>query len=209
MMEISDIRPTRSELIEIKKKITIAKKGHQILEMKRDGLIHEFFELLARAQDIEEKLASAYRDAEDNILLARAVVGTEQLKTAVFARKESPTVRLATKNVMGVVLPKLDFRFHPRKNASDRGYGVIDTPPLVDEVITSYEKLLEAIIEAAELETVLKKLIEEIESTKRRVNALNYRVIPDLEFSAKYISMRLQELERENIFRLKRIKNNS
>ncbi|MEC9253410.1 MAG: V-type ATP synthase subunit D, partial [Candidatus Thermoplasmatota archaeon] len=93
-----------------------------------------------------------------------------------------------------------------QKSVEERGYGLIGTSVRVDEAVHAFELLAAKILEAAELETTMKKLLDEIEATKRRVNALEFKVIPQLEEIASYITLRLEELERENIFRLKRIK---
>ena len=107
---------------------------------------------------------------------------------------------------MGVVVPSVKVT-SVEKSLEDRGYGLIGTSIRVDEAVHAFEKLSEMIILAAEGETTMKKILDEIESTKRRVNALEFKVIPNLEEIAKYISFRLEELERESIFGLKRIKN--
>jgi V/A-type H+-transporting ATPase subunit D len=106
---------------------------------------------------------------------------------------------------MGVVVPKIKVSTI-QKSVEERGYGLIGTSVRIDESVHAFEKLTEKVLEAAELETTMKKLLDEIESTKRRVNALEFKVIPQLEEVAAYITLRLEELERENIFRLKRIK---
>jgi V/A-type H+-transporting ATPase subunit D len=106
---------------------------------------------------------------------------------------------------MGVVVPKIRVSTI-QKSIEERGYGLIGTSVRIDESVHAFEKLAEKVLEAAELETTMKKLLDEIESTKRRVNALEFKVIPQLEEVAAYITLRLEELERENVFRLKRIK---
>jgi V/A-type H+-transporting ATPase subunit D len=106
---------------------------------------------------------------------------------------------------MGVVVPEIDST-KVRKSLTDRGYGLLGTTSAIDEAASSYEDLVEAIIESAEIETTMKKLLDEIESTKRRVNALEYKVIPELTEARDFIKMRLDEMEREELFRLKKIK---
>lgn len=106
---------------------------------------------------------------------------------------------------MGVLVPRVEARV-ARKRLLDRGYGVIGTTDRIDGVAEAYEALLEDILHAAEVETTLRKLLDEIEATKRRVNALEFRVIPRFKAQAAFITLRLEEMERENIFRLKRIK---
>jgi V/A-type H+-transporting ATPase subunit D len=106
---------------------------------------------------------------------------------------------------MGVVVPKIESS-SVRKHINDRGYGIIGTSSRIDEAVDAYEVLVEKIISAAEIETTIKKLLDEIEKTKRRVNALEFKVIPELTEARDFIMLRLDEMERENTFRLKRIK---
>ena len=204
-MAIRDIKPTRSELIELKKRIKLAESGHKLLKMKRDGLILEFFELLNRAKDVRSELDTAYAVANEKIGLAKAVEGAVSIKSTAFALKDTPNIELKSKNVMGVVVPKIESS-QIRKNLCNRGYGIIGTSSCLDEAVETHETLVEKIIVAAEIETAMKKLLDDIERTKRRVNALEFRVIPELTGAERFIELRLEEMERENTFRLKRIK---
>ena len=205
-MTIADVKPTRMELIETKRKIKLSKGGYKLLKMKRDGLIMEFFELLPKVKDLRNQLSLLYKDAMEKLSVAVAADGKIALESAANCLNKSPEVELSSKNIMGVVVPSVNVTA-VEKSLEDRGYGLIGTSIRVDEAVHAFEKLSEMIILAAEGETTMKKILDEIESTKRRVNALEFKVIPNLEEIAKYISFRLEELERESIFGLKRIKN--
>jgi len=204
-MSIADVKPTRMELIETKRKIKLSKSGYKLLKMKRDGLIMEFFELLPKVKDLRSQLSALYSDAMEKLAIAVAADGKNALESAANCLNKAPEVELSSKNIMGVVVPSVEVTA-VEKSLEDRGYGLIGTSIRVDEAVHAFEKLSEMIILAAEGETTMKKLLDEIESTKRRVNALEFKVIPNLEEVAKYISFRLEELERESIFGLKRIK---
>ena len=204
-MSTSDVKPTRMELIETKRKIKLSKSGYKLLKMKRDGLIMEFFELLPKVKDLRSQLSELYSDAMEKLAIAVAADGKTALESAANCLNKAPEVELSSKNIMGVVVPSVEVTA-VEKSLEDSGYGVIGTSIRVDEAVHAFEKLSEMIILAAEGETTMKKLLDEIESTKRRVNALEFKVIPNLEEIAKYISFRLEELERESIFGLKRIK---
>ena len=204
-MSTSDVKPTRMELIETKLKIKLSKSGYKLLKMKRDGLIMEFFELLPKVKDLRSQLSELYSDAMEKLAIAIAADGKTALESAANCLNKAPEVELSSKNIMGVVVPSVEVTA-VEKSLEDRGYGLIGTSIRVDEAVHAFEKLSEMIILAAEGETTMKKLLDEIESTKRRVNALEFKVIPNLEEIAKYISFRLEELERESIFGLKRIK---
>ena len=205
-MSIKDnVKPTRSELIELKRKINLSEGGHKLLKMKRDGLIMEFFEILDKAKNVRSELDDEHRVAKEKIGIAMAVDGEITVRSTAFALKESPEISLQSKNIMGVVVPEIESS-RVKKAICERGYGVIGTSSSIDEAAGSFESLVEKIISAAEIETTMKKLLDEIEGTKRRVNALEFKVIPELQEAAAFIRLRLEEMERENTFRLKRIK---
>ena len=205
-MSIKDnVKPTRSELIELKRKINLSEGGHKLLKMKRDGLIMEFFEILDKAKNVRSELDEDHRVAKEKIGIAMAVDGEITVRSTAFALKESPEISLQSKNIMGVVVPEIESS-RVKKAICERGYGVIGTSSSIDEAAGSFESLVEKIISAAEIETTMKKLLDEIEGTKRRVNALEFKVIPELQEAAAFIRLRLEEMERENTFRLKRIK---
>lgn len=204
-MALRDIKPTRSELINLKRKIRLSERGYNILKMKRDGLILEFFKVLEDAKTSRGALQEKYRQASEMIALSNTVEGTIRLKAAAFSVRETPEITLKPKNIMGVVVPEITST-KVRKKLLERGYGLIGTTSVLDETATAYEELMESIIRSAEIESTMKKLLDEIESTKRRVNALEFKVIPELTEARDFIKMRLDEMEREELFRLKKIK---
>jgi V/A-type H+-transporting ATPase subunit D len=205
MAMLREFKPTRMELLDIKKRIRLSELGYKLLKMKRDGLILEFFRILDKARNLRAQLTEEYALAKQKINIAKAVEGEIAVRSAAFAVTENPTLELKSKNVMGIVVPAIEAK-SVKKKVNERGYGLLGTSMRIDEAAEAYENLLENIILAAEYETKMRKLIEEIEKTKRRVNALEYRVIPELKRSEAFIRFRLEELERENIFRLKRFK---
>ena len=199
-----DIKPTRSELLKLKRQIRLAKSGYNLLKKKRDGLILEFFEILKKTKTLREELVNEYKVALEKINIARALEGDLKVKSIAMAIKDIPDVKLTTKNIMGVKVPKIESS-EIKKAFMERGYGVYNSSA-VDEAATAYENVVEKIILAAEVETSMRKLLNEIEKTKRRVNALEFVVIPNLDKVKSFIQLRLEEIERENIFRMKRIK---
>ncbi len=205
-MAIKDnIKPTRSELLELKKKIVLSQSGHKLLKMKRDGLILEFFEIMEKAKNARSELMKSYDEATTRIAIARAVEGYVAVQSASFSLIEKPEINLESKNVMGVIVPKIESS-GVQKPLLARGYGVINTSSRIDEAANAYERLVEQIIISAEIESAMKKLLDDIEKTKRRVNALEFKVIPEQLEAEQFIKLRLEEMERENTFRLKKIK---
>ena len=203
-----NVKPTRSELIALKKRIKLSERGYKLLKMKRDGLILEFFKVLAEAKDLKNELAEKYARAQEMIAIAETVEGTIGVKAAAMAASENPEIDLKSKNIMGVVVPKIESK-SVKKSLNDRGYGVIGTSAAIDEAAEAFEDLVECIILSAELETTMKRLLDEIEGTKRRVNALEFKVIREQVEARNFIKMRLDEMEREELTRLKRTKGKS
>ncbi|MBS3116665.1 V-type ATP synthase subunit D [Candidatus Woesearchaeota archaeon] len=201
-----DIKPTRSELLKLKKQIKLAKAGHSLLKKKRDGLILEFFELLKKAKTVRADLAQAYKQAEEKLNLARVAHSELVLQSLSMAIPQTPPLVMETHNIMGVKIPRIKSETI-QKNIFQRGKSIIGASPLVEKAIHEYEKVVEQVIKVAEAETAMKRLLVEIEKTKRRVNALEFNRIPAMEEIRKFIQFRLEEMERENVFRLKRIKN--
>jgi len=201
---VQDVKPTRSELLKIKKQIKLARSGYGLLKKKRDGLILEFFEILKKAKTLREELVNEYKAALEKMNIARALEGDLKVKSIAMAIHDIPDVKLTAKNIMGVKVPKIESS-DIKKAFMQRGYGIYSSSA-IDEAASAYEKVVEKIILAAEVETSMRKLLNEIEKTKRRVNALEFVVIPNLDKQKSFIQLRLEEMERENIFRMKRIK---
>jgi V/A-type H+-transporting ATPase subunit D len=201
----NDVKPTRKNLMEIEERIELSERGHDTLEQKRDGLIMEFQEILDQAQDVRSDLEQNYQEAQRSIDMARAMEGDVAVRGAAAALKEHPEITTQSKNIMGVVVPQIEST-KVQKNLQERGYGVLGTSARIDEAADAYEELIDSIILAAEVETAMKKMLDEIETTKRRVNALEFKLLPDLRENQEYIEQKLEEQEREEIFRLKKIK---
>lgn len=199
-----EVKPTRSELLRVKKQIKLARSGYSLLKKKRDGLILEFFEILKKAKSLRQELVEEYKIALEKMNIARALEGDLKIKSVAMAIKDIPDVKLAAKNIMGVKVPKIESS-EVKKAFLERGYGVYNSSA-IDEAASAYEKVVEKIILAAEAETSMRKLLNEIEKTKRRVSGLEFVVIPNLDRQKGFIQLRLEEMERENTFRMKRIK---
>ena len=201
-----DIKPTRSELIKLKGRIKQTKNGYKLPKMKRDGLFHEFRTLLSEMIEAKRDLTEAYRLAKTRIDLANAIEGGLAVRAAAIANSAHPEVEVERRNIMGVVVPSVSGS-NLKSTFAERGIGFIGSSPYIDEASDSFSELIEKIVKASEMEATLKRLLAEIEATKRRVNALEFKVIPELEEAKVFIQLRLEEMEREETFRLKRFKN--
>ena len=204
-MGAHDVTPNRSVLLDLKRRIKLTQSGYKVLKMKRDGLIIEFFEVMEKARKMREGVSSDYESAMEKITIARAVEGEIAVKSAAYALKADPQVKLGSKSIMGMMVPKVEADVS-KSTVLNKGYGVISTSAYIEEASKAFEKLLVTLVRAAEIETTMKKLLDEIERTKRRVNALEFKVIPELEDAQRFIKFRLEEMERENTIRLKFLK---
>jgi len=202
---IEGVNPTRMELLKLKQREKLAVKGYSLLKEKRNALIMEFFNILERVkgsrENVDEKLQEAYQD----LTAAQIIMGDLAVKKAAMSVTESVDVDIDSRSVMGVVVPLIESETAQR-TIVERGYGFMDTSVKLDEAAKKFEESIQLIIELGEIEKTIMLLAGEIESTKRRVNALEHIIIPRLENTVKYIEMRLEEMERENFVRLKMIK---
>ena len=204
-MATTEVKPTRSELLEVKRKIKLTQSGYKILKMKRDGLILEFFKILEEAKQAREEASKQHEVAMRKINVAMAVDGIISVKSAAYAHKTHPEISVRSKNVMGLVVPEIEAN-SVNSTIEERGYGIVGTSTYINEATEAFEELVETLTKAAEIETTLKKLLNEIEGTKRRVNALEFKVIPELQEAEAFIELRLEEMERDNLFSLKHLK---
>jgi V/A-type H+-transporting ATPase subunit D len=204
MIEV--INPTRMELLKLKDREKLAVKGYSLLKEKRNALIMEFFNILERVKGSRENVEEKLKEAFEDLTAAQVIMGDLAVKKAALSVKESVNVDIDSRSIMGVVVPVVESSTSPERTVVERGYGFVDTSVKLDEAAKKFEESIALIIELGEIEKTIILLAGEIESTKRRVNALEHIIIPRLENTVKYIEMRLEEMERENFVRLKMIK---
>lgn len=202
---IDGINPTRMELLSLKNRTKLAVKGHGLLKEKRDALIKEFFDILDRVKGVREAAERSLKEANEALLEAQIAMGDLAVRKASLSVKESIDVDIKSRSVMGVSVPVTNVKMEER-SIIDRGYSFSDTTIQLDEAAKKFEESIKFLIELGEVEKTIFLLAEEIEATKRRVNALEHIMIPKFENTEKYIDMRLQEMERENFVRLKMIR---
>jgi V/A-type H+/Na+-transporting ATPase subunit D len=200
-MAATDVNPTRMELIKTKDRIQLAQKGHKLLKQKRDALILEFFKILKKAKDLRGELIRQLQDAYKAAALAGLYHSIYELQNVALERQKELTLDIEVKNVMGVKIPQIEKSLSGPVVAEH-----LAASAKIDNAVERFEHVLEMVIELAQTETAIKRLILEIEKTKRRVNALEYVLIPQLEETKRGIAFRLDEMERDNFVSLKAIK---
>jgi V/A-type H+-transporting ATPase subunit D len=202
---MEQINPTRMELIKKNAQIKLAEQGRDLLREKMDALIREFFhimETVSMSRDQLEKLSNA---AQHSLLIAMAIDDPVTLKSASFATRQGITLDIKGKNIMGVPVPIIEKRRFV-KSLFERGYSILGVSGRIDETAEKFEAELDLIISLAETETALRRVGNEIQMTRRRVNALEQILIPELRRQAKYIEITIDERDREDLYRLKKVK---
>ncbi len=203
-MASTQVNPTRMELTRIKKKLATAIRGHKLLKDKRDELMRRFLDLVRENKDLREKVEKALSSANMNFALARAVMGDEAANTALMASRQTLSVDVKKANVMSVEIPQ----FISKKGASDDAfsYGFAYTSGDLDFAVKSLSDIMPDLLKLAECEKSCQLMAAEIEKTRRRVNALEHVMIPDMQANIKYITMKLDENERSTQVRLMKVK---
>ena len=196
------LNPTRMNLIVLKGRIGKARKGYDILKRKREVLVLEFLKLLQQSKNDRGFLYSLLKDAYKTVTMASAYVGNFELEGVALHVDEATPIRINVKNIMGVRIPEI----HKTGEAERNRYSFLSTNVAVDDIDDAFSKVSDTIVDIAQREQGLRRLVLEIDKTKRRVNALDYVVIPGMRSQAKYISMRLEEMDRDMFSALKHVK---
>jgi len=205
-MALMRVNPTRMELTRLKKRLVVARRGHKLLKDKRDELMKQFLELVSKNKELREKVEEKLMTVHKNFLIARAVMSSESLEAALMFPKQSVSLEVSTKNVMSVDVPVLEYKTSSSDDTDIYPYGFAATSAELDGAIGTLSEVLPDILELAQIEKSAQLLAEEIEKTRRRVNALEYVMIPQLTETIKYITMKLDENERGNLTRLMKVK---
>lgn len=201
---LEGVSPTRMELLEIRKKTILAEKGHKLLEEKRDALVERFFTIIDRRNQMKKELDDAFNDAFLSLIQSQMIIGEQKVDDISHLTKDIGEVSFESDNIMGVKIPKLNS---DNISIDEKPlYGFSETCAKLDDAKKQFTALVSKLINLADLEGGIKSLAVEIEKTKRRVNVLENNLIPKLYATRKYIEMQLEEREREDFFRRKRIK---
>ncbi|OPL19699.1 MAG: hypothetical protein AVO35_01630 [Candidatus Aegiribacteria sp. MLS_C] len=196
------VSATRMELLNLRKKAKLARKGHKLLKDKLDELMRQFKILISEYEGARQELERELQEAYGEFLFARAAMTEPGLLDALRYPGAEAKVETGTRKIMNLVLPVFGVSIEGRV----RNYGVFDTPAELDEALRVYSELLPKIIKLAEQEKAISLLAREIDTTRRRVNALEYKLIPELEEAIRAIRLKLEEMERGNLTRLMKVK---
>ena len=202
-----NVNPTRMELTRLKKRLQTSTRSHKLLKDKQDELMRQFINLVKYNNNIRKEVEGQLEGSLKDFVIARAVMSSEFLEEAIAYPKEHITVEVGEKNVMSVNVPVMNFK---RELEGDEGsiypYGFANTSSELDDAIAKLYSILPKLLELAEVEKSCQLMADEIEKTRRRVNALEYMTIPQLQETIKYIRMKLDENDRSATTRLMKVK---
>lgn len=205
-MAKAHVNPTRMELTKLKKKLATATRGHKLLKDKRDELMRQFLDLVRENKTLREKVEAGIKAANKNFVLARSAMPDEVLNVALMAPRQEVYLEAHTKNVMSVDIPHFEYNTKTPGVNDIYPYGFAFTSSDLDDAVKSLQDILPDMLRLAEIEKSCQLMAAEIEKTRRRVNALEHVMIPEMKENIKFIIMKLDENERSTQIRLMKVK---
>ena len=203
-MAALQVKPTRMELSNLKKKKKVAVRGHKLMKDKRDEMVRRFIIYVRRNKELREQVEAKLGEAMQSFVLARASMSNEDIEEALCYPARPAEIEVSSQHVLSVQAPKLELK--ETGGAIELPYGIATTSAELDGAVKQFSELLPLLIELAEVEKICNRLADEIEKTRRRVNALEYVMIPQFDEAIRAITMKLDENERGNLTRLMKTK---
>lgn len=200
------VTPTRMVLKQLKGRLKTARRGHKLMKDKRDELMRQFLDVVRLNKELRTRVEQGLTEAFAALQVASSIMSPEMLEQALLYPRQSVELEMKFKNIMSVNVPKYSFRTKNDDPAEIYPYGFAQTSGELDDALAQMAKVFEDMLELAQIEKTMQLLAEEIEKTRRRVNALEYVMIPELEGNIKYISMKLEENENSTKVRLLKVK---
>lgn len=201
-----NVNPTRMELTKLKKRLQVAVRGHKLLKDKQDELMKKFIDLIRKNNELRISVENELSESLKEFMMAKAVMSSKALEEAIIMPTEKVRLDISRKNIMSVNIPVMKFVMEDSSDAGIYPYGFAQTTGELDSAIKKLHDVLPHLLELAEVEKSCQLMADEIQKTRRRVNALEYVMIPQLEETISYITMKLEENERGNLTRLMKIK---
>ncbi len=201
-----NVNPTRMELSKLKKKLVSAQRGHKLLKDKRDELMRQFMILIKENRQLRSEVEAAIAEADRYMAVAGSVMQREALETALMLPKQEVELEVGEKNVMSVYIPIFSPKYRTSDTSDIYSYGTAFTSSDLDGAVSALSEVFPKMIRLAEVEKACQLMADEIEKTRRRVNALEHIMIPDYQETIKYITMKLSENERSTTTSLMKVK---
>lgn len=205
-MASTTVNPTRMELTRLKKRLVTATRGHKLLKDKRDELMRQFMDIVRQNRVLRAKVEEGLTRAYAGMSVASAVMSPDFMEQALLYPSQSVSLTMDFKNIMSVQTPVYHFEQEQNNKGGIFPYGYVQTSGELDDAIQEFSDVFQDMLELAQVEKTMQLLAQEIEKTRRRVNALEYVMIPEMKKNIKYITMKLDENERSNTVRLMKVK---
>ena len=205
-MASTNINPTRMELTRLKGRLRTAQRGHKLLKDKRDELMRRFWEIVYRNRELRTRVEEGLVTANAAMAVATAIMSPAFLEQALLYPKQRVQLTTRLENLLGVNVPRYDVQTTLEDTSAIYPYGFAQTSGELDTALGALAKVFQDMLELAEIEKTMQLLAEEIEKTRRRVNALEHVMIPELQKNIKYIAMKLEENDRSTKIRLMKVK---
>ena len=205
-MPSTTINPTRMELTRLKGRLKTAQRGHKLLKDKRDELMKQFMDVVRENREVRRRVEEGLMKAHGSFTVAAALMSPEMLEQSLLYPKQSVELEMTFQNIMSVDVPKYQFKTKSGDPGEIYPYGFAATSGELDDAVAGLARVFQDMLHLAEIEKTSQLLAEEIEKTRRRVNALEYVKIPEMQANIKYITMKLDENERANTIRLMKVK---
>ena len=201
-----NVNPTRMELTNLKRKLVTARRGHKLLKDKRDELMRRFLDMVRENKALRKEVEEGVKKANVAMSVARCVMSDKALDVALMLPTQEMHLDVTEKNVMSVMIPEFDVKFRTANEHDIYSYGFANTSGDLDTAVKALSDIMPKMIRLAEIEKSCRLMADEIEKTRRRVNALEHVMIPQYEETIKYITMKLDENERSTTTRLMKVK---
>ena len=205
-MPAINVNPTRQELTKLKTRLKTSVRGHKLLKDKRDELMKQFMDVVRENRALRAKVEEGLMRAHGSFTVASAIMSSEAMQQALLYPKQSVELNMTFQNIMSVNVPEYEFKTKNDDPGEIYPYGFAVTSGELDTAVDALSEVFQDMLKLAEIEKTSQLLAEEIEKTRRRVNALEYVKIPQIQEAIKYISMKLEENERANTIRLMKVK---
>ena len=200
------VNPTRMELTRLKKKLKTSQRGHKLLKDKRDELMKQFLETVREVKALRAEVEKDLMQAHGAFTLASALMSSEAIEQALIYPKQSVELTMSSQNIMSVNVPVYHFQTKTKSDSDIYPYGFAATSGELDTAVEALGKVFQKMLKLAQIEKSAQLMAEEIEKTRRRVNALEYVVIPNTQEAIRYLTMKLDENDRSTTTRLMKVK---
>ena len=201
-----NVKPTRMELANLKERLKLSKRGHKLLKDKQDELMRQFIGLIKSNNQLRDQVEADLTDSMREFVVAKSLINEQFIEELFVGAETNVELHIQEKNIMSVSVPKMDFNIRESAVSSDIQYGYLNSSSELDESIGKIESVLPHLLKLSEIEKTCQLMADEIEKTRRRVNALEYQMIPQLEETIRYIQLKLEENERSSIVRMMKVK---